>query len=366
MPTRLICALSALLLCGSLGSPVLPAAEEETYDPNTTQAQPGFVKQEFIYVTPEHPQCHASTLAETSSGLVAAWFGGTHEKNPDVGIWFSRHLNDEWTKPVELYNGVQADGTRHPTWNPVLHQVADGPLILFYKVGPDPRTWWGMMAKSYDDGQTWGDPVRLPDEIPGPIKNKPFVTKEGTLLSPTSTENEGWRVQIDWTKDEGRSWHSTGPLNDGEEIGAIQPSIVQYGDRLQILCRSRQGKIAEAWSDDNGRTWGEMTLSEMPNNNSGTDAVNMKQGGVILIYNHVGGKRDRSPLNIAVTENGKDWQAGLVLESNPGEYSYPAIIQTSDGMIHATYTFKRRRVKHVVIDPTKLELKPIVDGVWPE
>ena len=363
MPIRLLCALSALALCGGY----LAAAEEETFDPNTTAQQPGLVKQEFIYVEPQHPQCHATTIAETPSGLVAAWFGGTHEKNPDVGIWLSRHIEGEWSTPVEVFNGVQEDGTRHPCWNPVLHQVKDGPLVLFYKVGPDPRTWWGMMAKSDDDGQTWGDPVRLPDEIPGPIKNKPYVLEDGTLLSPTSTENEGWRVQIDWTQDEGRTWHSTGPLNDGHEIGAIQPSIVHYGDKLQILCRSRQGRIAEAWSDNWGRTWSEMTLSEMPNNNSGTDAVNLKDGGVVLIYNHVGnGKRDRSPLNLAYTEDGKNWQAVLVFESNPGEYSYPAIIQTDDGMIHATYTYKRRRVKHVVIDPAQLVKQPIVDGEWPQ
>ncbi|MEZ6046325.1 MAG: sialidase family protein [Planctomycetaceae bacterium] len=363
MPTRIMFALMFLVACNS----PLIGAEEETYDSQTTKPQPGLLKQEFIYEVPQHPQCHASTIAETPAGLVCAWFGGTHEKNPDVGIWFSREVDGTWSEPLELFNGVQSADLRHPCWNPVLHQVKDGPLILFYKVGPDPRTWWGMMSKSYDNGKSWNKPVRLPDEIPGPIKNKPFVLEDGTLLSPTSTENVGWRVQIDWTKDEGRTWHSSGPLNDGEEIGAIQPSIVQYGDRLQILCRSRQGKIAEAWSDDWGKTWGEMTLSEMPNNNSGTDAVNLALGGVVLIYNHVGdGKRDRSPLNLAYTEDGKNWQAALVFEVNPGEYSYPAIIQTEDGLIHATYTYKRRRVKHVVIDPTKLELRPIQGGEWPK
>lgn len=343
----------------------LDAAEEKaSYNPDSTAPQPGFVSQEFVYVDAPTPQCHASTIAETPAGLVTAWFGGTHEKNDDVGIWVSRHVDGKWQTPYEAFNGVESPTKRYPCWNPVLHQVENGPLMLFYKVGPDPRTWWGMLALSEDHGKTWGKPSRLPDEIPGPIKNKPFALSDGTLLSPTSTEFAGWRVQIDWTKDLGKTWHSSGPLNDGVEIGAIQPSIVQYGDRLQILCRSRQKKIVEAWSDDWGKTWSEMVKTELPNPNSGTDAVTMKDGRAILIYNHV--PKGRSPLNIAVSADGKNWEAGLVLETQKGEFSYPSIIQAKDGMVHAVYTFKRRRVKHVVIDPTKLELKPIKNGEWPE
>ena len=53
-------------------------------------------------------------------------------------------------------------------------------------------------------------------------------------------------------------------------------------------------------------------------------------------------------------------------KDTPGEYSYPAVIQTADGRVHITYTWKRQRVKHVTVDPAKLRLKPIVDGKWPE
>ena len=70
-------------------------------------------------------------------------------------------------------------------------------------------------------------------------------------------------------------------------------------------------------------------------------------------------------LNAAVSTDGKQWQAALVLENSPGEYSYPAVIQTRDGLVHITYTWKRERIKHVVVDPAKLELTPISDGVWP-
>src|SRR5215468_9988362 len=80
--------------------------------------QPGVVKSEFIYETAPFPECHASTIAESKGTLVAAWFGGTKEKHPDVGIWLSRLENGKWTTPAEVANGVQSPETRYPTWNP--------------------------------------------------------------------------------------------------------------------------------------------------------------------------------------------------------------------------------------------------------
>lgn len=323
----------------------------------TTPEQPGLVMQEFIYDQASFPACHASTIAETPEGLVCAFFGGTAEKNPDVEIWLSRNEGDGWSAPVSVADGVQDNSKRLPCWNPVLFQTKPGTLLLFYKVGPNPSEWWGMMKVSHDHGKSWSKASRLPDGFVGPVKNKPFLLSDGTLLCPASTEHDGWQVQMEWTPDLGKTWHRTGPLNDGREIGAIQPSVLQYGDRLQILCRSRQGKIVEAWSDDNGRSWSKVTPTSLPNPNSGTDAVTLKDGRALLVYNPT--QKGRSPLHVAISEDGKHWKTGLVLEDQKGEYSYPAVIQTSDGKVHITYTWKRELVKHVVIDPAQLELKEI-------
>src|SRR5262249_16862791 len=156
------------------------------------------VASEFVYETAPFASCHASTIAETPSRLVAAWSGGTREGDKDVGIWVSRRVGDRWTPPVEVANGIQADGTRFPCWNPVLFQAlagkAGGPLLLFSKVGPRPNSWWGVLQTSTDGGQTWSRPVRLPDGILGPIKNKPVRLAGGALLCPSSTEDDGWRV----------------------------------------------------------------------------------------------------------------------------------------------------------------------------
>ena len=330
-------------------------------------SQPGYVKGEFIYETAPFPSCHASTIAETKSGLVAAWFGGTGERNPDVGIWVSRREKTGWTPPVEVANGVGFATNRLPCWNPVLFQPKRGPLLLFYKVGPSPSSWWGMLTTSADGGKTWTPPRRLPEGILGPIKNKPVQLANGDLLCGSSTEGaEGWRVHFERTSDLGRTWSATKPVNDGRTIGAIQPSILFHGrGKLQAAGRTRQGKVFQVWSEDDGKTWGAMTLTDLPNPNSGCDAVTLKDGRHLLVFNPT--RSGRSPLCVAVSQDGKAWHAALVLENTPSaEFSYPAVIQTGDGLVHITYTWKRQRIKHVVANPARFVLREIRDGEWPK
>ncbi len=333
--------------------------------------QPAVKLVEFIYETAPFPSCHASTIEENRNGqMVAAWFGGTDEKNPDVGIWFSTQENNKWSTPKELANGIQflkTDGTpfRHPCWNPVLFQPQQGPLMLFYKVGPTPSSWWGMLMTSDDGGKTWTTPHRLPDQIDGPVKNKPIQLPSGEILCGSSTEHDGWRVHFESTKDLGKTWTRIGPANDGKEFSAIQPSILKLGgENLLAVGRTRQGKVFQIASPDFGKTWGKMEASSLPNPSSGTDAVTLKDGRHLIVYNHT--PKGRSPLNIAVSKDGKTWQAALVLEDQPGEYSYPAMIQTKDGLVHVTYTWKREKIRHVVIDPNLLQPKDMIEGKWPQ
>jgi predicted neuraminidase len=337
-----------------------------TMTPADPGAQSGaIVTTEFIYESAPFPSCHASTIVETERGLVAAWFGGTAERNPDVGIWVSRRESGQWTTPVEVANGVQTPELRHPTWNPVLFQPRSGPLMLFYKVGPSPSSWWGMVMTSADGGRTWAPPRRLPDGVLGPIKNKPVQLANGDILSGSSTEHDGWRVHFERSSDNGTTWVATPPLNDGKEIPAIQPSILVHKDgRLQAIGRSRSKKLFETWSSDQGRTWTSLVLTELPNASVGTDAVTLNDGRFLLVYNHTA--TGRSPLNVAISIDGRQWMAGPVLENEPGrEFSYPAVIQTRDGLVHVTYTWRRERIRHVVIDPRALTLRPIVNGNWP-
>jgi predicted neuraminidase len=328
------------------------------------------LRTEFLFDSVSFPSVHASTIVETRRGLAAAWFGGSREGADDVGIWVSRRVDDEWTPPVEVAAGTQTTGARHPCWNPVLFRMSDGALALFYKVGPSPQSWWGMLRTSYDDGHTWPEAERLPDGILGPIKNKPVRLSGGEIISPSSTETPDdpsrWRIHFERSIDGGRSWVvSSPPMPSGDqEIDAIQPSILIHpGGRLEALGRTRSGRVFETWSEDGGIHWSPLRLTELPNPNSGIDAVTLRDGRHLMVYNHT--DRGRSPLNVSLSVDGVSWEAALVLEDAAGEYSYPAVIQTSDGLVHITYTWNRERIKHVIVDPTLLRSVPIRDGRWP-
>ncbi len=318
----------------------------------TNAADSPVVAKEFIFETAPFRSCHASTIAETrDEGLVAAWFGGTREGADDVGIWVARREGGRWTEPAQAADGAQADGTRHPCWNPVLFQPAGGPLMLFYKVGPSVARWWGMVRSSEDGGRTWGPARRLPPGILGPVKNKPVQLRDGTIVAGSGTEHDGWRVHFERSSDGGWTWEATAPVNDGREFEAIQPTLLlPGGDRVLALGRTRQGRIFRIESPDRGRTWGPMTLAELPNPSSGLDGLTLRDGRHLLVYNHTG--RGRSPLNVAVSFDGVKWRPALVLEDEA--FSYPALIQGTDGRVHVTYTWKRRRIRDVALDPVRI------------
>ncbi len=308
------------------------------------------LESQFIYEEAPYPSCHASTIVETDGGIAAAWFGGTAEKHPDVGIWMShRTAGAGWSTPVEVCDGAVSPTLRYPTWNPVLFQPTTGPLLLFYKVGPTPVDWWSMLARSEDGGAIWSRPERLPAGILGPIKNKPLELENGDILCPSSDEKGGWRVHFERSTDWGRIWVRTSAL-EGGSIGAIQPSLLLHPDgRLQAIGRTQQGRLFSSDSTDDGFTWSRLFLLDVPNPNSGTDAVTLADGRFLLVYNHSADQR--TPLNVALSSNGTHWMPVLTLEDEPGEYSYPAVIQAADGLIHITYTWNRRRIRHVVLAP---------------
>src|SRR6185437_1991928 len=297
---------------------------------------------EFIFEpgSQSFPECHASTIVELKGGeLLAAWFGGTHERAPDVAIWTARYAKGAWSKPVEV-----AREKNIPTWNPVLFHTKDGRLWLYYKAGPDTGSWSGARMWSNDEGVTWSKPERLPAGLLGPIRAKPLVQADGTIVSGTSFEAyKTWAAWIERRRDGGKSWAKIGPITisaavDEAEppapapapgspglaardkgprktVGIIQPSVVSMGSKhLRLYARSQTlaSKIAIADSYDDGVTWTQARFINLPNNNSGIDAVALKDGRIVLVFNDT--TRGRTPLNLAVSKEGEHFRIFATLE----------------------------------------------------
>ena len=335
-------------------------------------SHPAIVKDEFLYTKAPFPEAHASTIVETKKGdLVVAYFGGTKERNPDVCIWVSRKPKgaDVWSAPMMVADGVFPEG-RHACWNPVLYEMPDGELWLFFKIGPSVSEWTGWLTKSKDGGKTWSKREPLPDGFLGPIKNKPELIN-GRLLCPSSTEDNGWRFHMEIYDLKTKQWkyvpvESTEAIktddNQLHPIDCIQPSILKLKDgRLQVLMRTHNAHIATSYSSDNGNTWTAVTLLDIENNQSGTDAVTLQDGRHVLIYNNfetlpLTKKGVRTPCSIALSDDGTHWHHALTLEDSPiDQYSYPAIIQGRDGTLHCVYTWRRQRIAYKQIDLSKLK-----------
>ena len=314
------------------------------------------VTNEYIFEKAPFQECHASTIIELNDGsLLSAWFGGTREGNEDVGIWTSVKKGDSWSAPTEVVNGIVSDSLRFPCWNPVLFRT-DSIVSLYYKIGPNPREWWGMVVHSTDEGQTWSVPEKLPDGILGPIKNKPVVLTSGVILSPSSieTNNDQWHSHIERSTDSGKTWEKIA-IDPDNPAKVIQPTLLVYPeDKIQALMRSNQNYIMESWSDDEGKTWSPLAKTKVLNPNSGIDGVTLYSGLQVLIYNPMESGADwvngRNKLNVAASTDGINWQDVAILEDQPsGEFSYPSVIQASDKTVHVVYTSNRKSIKHVVL-----------------
>lgn len=324
---------------------------------------------EFIFSTAPFASCHASTVVQLRNGdLMAAWFGGTAEGKPDVAIWSARRTASGWSAPVEL--------AREPdiaTYNPVFFYTKDGTLWLYYKFGPHPSSWTAARRWSKDEGKTWSPIEHLPAGLYGPIRAKPLVMDDGVIVSGTSVESYlSWACWIERSTDNGKTWGRIGPFtvapaaSSAREIaskiaskipglydwsrtqGIIQPSVLQlHGDHLRFYARSTAltGKICISDSNDAGKTWTQARPIDVPNPNSGIDAVSLPDGRVVLVYNN--SSIARTPLNLAVSNDGEHFRMFRTLENELGEYSYPAMIVGRDGNLHITYTWKRKRIRYV-------------------
>lgn len=311
---------------------------------------------EFVFEKGPFKECHAPTLVVLEDGsIMASWFAGTHERHEDVAIYTSIKKEGSWSYPKLVANGAAANGKKYPTWNPVLFKNPNGLLYLYYKVGPSPSTWWGMYKTSKDNGETWSEAKKLSDGILGPIKNKPLLLKNGNILSPSSVELENgeiWLAHMEHSSDSGKTWQKI-KIPQKKKHKLIQPTLLTLKDQsILALFRSNQDKVVYSKSKDNGITWSKAKAMDLENPNSGIDALTMKNGNHLLVYNPaLSGDQwwdGRSKLNLGYSQDGMQWKPIVSLENHQkGEYSYPAIVQDQDGYIHLVYTYDRKKIKYV-------------------
>jgi len=337
--------------------------------------------QQIFESNPTAPSCHAATIVEvTPDVFLAAWFAGTYEGHPDVGIWLARCEGGVWREPVKV---ADEPGVSH--YNPVLFRDRTSTLWLFYKIGLSVPTWTGMHRTSSDGGRTWSAPTMLPAGLIGPAKNKPITLSNGEILCGTSHETWGsWACWVEASGDGGRSWTKRGPIvapgagayeasqdtvvsaiwdeSSGKLVlprhfaGVIQPTLWEHDPgRVKMLMRSteRVGYVCASASDDYGRTWSPAERVPIPNPNSGLDAVRLADGRILLACNPV--REGRTPLSVLVSEdNGATWPRRVDLETGTGEYSYPSVIQAGDGRVRVVATHGRTQIFHYVLDPREL------------
>lgn len=321
----------------------------------------------FISPDIEDFDCHGSSLIEVSPGILcAAWKGdrarGTSncDMTQNVGIWISLCIDGKWNPPEQIVK------TPHSvSWTPVLTKLPIGELRLFYRVGSNPRHTISLYKSSTDGGINWSQEEILPAGIVGPTKSKPVFDTEGNMICGSSVETgepeEALKATACWIEilSNDNRWTKYGPIEiPGKRFGCIEPALFWGQDgTLKMVCRDRSHRIgSEGWiwiaeSSDKGKTWSELQKTELPNPDSGIDAVSLDPKKVFLAYNQ--SHCNRFPLTIALSQDsGTSWIPLFDIEKNSGEF--PSILLDSQGHLHVTYAWTppgkiQRKIKYLKI-----------------
>ncbi len=310
---------------------------------------------DFVFTDKTTESCHAATLVETTNNhLLASWFGGTYEGAKDVSIYSSEFDGSLWSQPKCIIKPMVQNNDTLPCWNPVLFKSKSNLLYLFYKVGKNPREWFGAMITSNDMGKSWSKPKILPKGFLGPIKNKPIEVDPGIIICGSSTEsiqNNEWRVHVEKYNEQTNEWELI-PVSNSKNYDVIQPTFITHEkSAIQMLCRSKHNKVITSFSYDKGNSWSNLDTLNVPNSNSGIDAISINKNCFLMVNNPLKHGTEwfngRNKLDVEYSNDGMEWKKLIDLENqDKGQFSYPAIIQASDRKIHVLYTYNRDYIKH--------------------
>lgn len=293
-----------------------------------------------------YPYNHVASIAEAPNGdLLVVWGAGSRELGEDTVIVMSRRRAAEstWSLPV-----VVADRPGHADANPVLFVDDRGEIRLYYVEMFGDTFCLGQvkLRVSRDNGQTWTEPDNALDAICVMVRNKPIVTRRGRWILPAYIQGV-YAAQFWLSDDQGESWQSTAPILRYPST-TLQPAVVELDDEtlFSLMRRSGEGGFTwEGYSRDGGVTWTVRPRQDLPNPDSGLDLIRLATGELLVAYND--SPASRTSLAVAVSrDRGVTWSAPKSLEAGNGEFSYPCVIQTDDGIIHVVYTHERTAIAY--------------------
>lgn len=358
----------ALSLLVALPGLLPPDVARFVVAPSVTGGSPAPTFQTRLIANPQ-ASAHAATLAELPDGrIAAAWFAGSEEGARDVAIHFSLFDGKQWLPPTPI---ITREQTQHDTarlvrklGNPVLAVDWQGHLHLWF-VSVGYGGWAGSSinhALSTDAGKNWGAVEKL---ITSPFWNVSTLVRTPPLAL-NNGHSAGWGLpayhefaakRSEWLRLDAR-----GQVRDKVRLPAsqrtLQPAVAALDTKRAVALMRDTGpdnRLRISATNDGGRNWDDARATPLPNPNAAVALLRLADGRLLLAYNPQTANRDKLALSLSRDE-GATWTAPkLVEDSAGGEFSYPALLQARDGMVHLAYTWQRKTIKHLALTPAWLE-----------
>lgn len=371
-PTRAVLVLLAIALNGwpwferggDRHSEFIPPASA------SSSTESPFLREEFINPESRQPMSHVASICELPDGALAvAWYAGSREGAGDVAIYLSsRQATDAaWSspRPIVTRESASRDLNRYvkKVGNPLLFADTSGTLWLVY-VTVAVGGWSGSslnVAISADRGATWTVGQRL---TLSPFFNVAELVKN----APVPLDDRGWAVpmyhelvstfaEVLWLHETNGEIVATKSRMSAGWFG-YQPALTQLsaGRALAILRDDGATRaLSIARTEDAGRSWSQPEGLTLPNPDSGLDGIRLQDGRLLLAFND--STTGRENLRLAMSsDEGRTWTRIATLAEEAGaDFSYPFLMQTRNGDVHAVYTWHRKAIKHVVFNVAWLD-----------
>jgi predicted neuraminidase len=338
---------------------------------------------QIAYLPIVFPSSHSSNLLNLSNGdLLCAYYSGRWEGKSDLAIVISRLSkgSDQWTKPevVAQQAGIAFE-------NPVLFEQSAGVLWLFYtsQAADAGQTKAEIFYRtSHDNGKSWSGGAVLFAKAGSFGRQRLVVSGNEWFFpiyyTPRSDADHYSSVQI--STDNGNHWRECAVADSN---GLVQPDLVEVSPRhFTLFFRSRFADWVYVSHSENGCSWTTPRPTQIPNNNSSIQVTGLRNGHLVMTFNNIQATTTRGkptdyarfPMSVALSvDGGQTWpwvrdvdigqdvpqekvpttMAGVDVSDEQKaffqhlfDYSYPSIIETPDGIIHMSYTFRRRTIKY--------------------